>query len=206
MTGTGISEIIHKWTGWCPNARVRMQNAGVPPEDEATVPSAGGSFTGRAIHWISLFRNQALCQTIAAFCIGLYMFAGLGGWSNLNLFIFGMVAGLPYSAITGIWYFRIFNEVLHDGTVVLWNRYDRTSGTLTIVALVVSISVWSLVLLGAIPGVSFAMTCAFFGGTVAVLFWGVLIAVRYWESGTHCQLHYNGEVLGLEKEDTHAIL
>ena len=200
-----VSEVICGWLGWCPETPTRVRNMESRPGDEAVVPASGGSFKERAIRWLGLFYNQTMLQTIVSFCIGLYMFAGLGSWSNLDLFIVGMLVGLPYSAITGIWYFRVFNEVLRDGTVVLWNRYDKTSKTLTVVSLVVSISIWGLVLLGAIPGVNLAMTCAFFGGTVAVLFWGVLIAVRRWESGTHHQLHYNGEILGLEMEDTHAI-
>jgi hypothetical protein len=194
------NEMGNRYTGWCPNAHARVRNAEVLPDDGAVVPSAGGSFTDRAIHWLALLRNQTTLFAIGAFCAGLYIFAGLGGWSDLNLFIVGMLAGLPFSAIAGIWYWRLFNEVLHDGPVVLWNRYDKTSGTLTVLTIVVSTCVPALVLLGAIPGLDLNMTNAIFGGFVAVSFWGMLIGIQKWESGTHRRLHYDGMILELEKD------
>jgi len=42
---------------------------------------------------------------------------------------------------------------------------------------------------------------AFFGGFVAVLFWGQLISIWTWESDTHHQLHYDGMILKSEKDD-----
>ena len=95
---TRISESIRGWLGWCPNAHPRVRTAETRLDDEAVVPSAGGSFKTRAIHWIGLFRNQTLLQTFGTFCMGLYLFAGLGSWSNLNVFIIGILAGLPFSA------------------------------------------------------------------------------------------------------------
>ncbi len=196
-----ITEVIRGWLGWCPNAYARVRNTNIQLDDELVVPSPGGSLKDHAIHWIGLFRNQMMLQAIGSFCAGFYMFAGLGGMSNLNIFIIGLLAGLPFSAIIGIWYWRIFNEVLDEGPVVLWNRYDKTSGTLTVVSVAVSISLPILALSGAIPGVNLAMTTAFFGGLVAVLFWGVLIAIWKWESESHRQLHYDGMILELEKDE-----
>jgi hypothetical protein len=194
-------DYIRKKVGWCPNSYVRAYNTEVRLDGETVVPSSGGSFKDSAIHWLGLFRNQMMLQAIGSFCAGFYMFAGLGGVSGLTMFIIGLVAGLAFSAIVGIWYWRIFNEVLHEGPVVLWNRYDTTSGTLTVVSVAVSIIVPVLALTGAIPGVNLAMTTAFFGGLVAVLFWGVLIAIWKWETDSHRQLHYDGMILKLEKED-----
>lgn len=196
-----IAEVIRGWLGWCPNSYARAYNVEVRLDEELVVPSAGGSLKDRAIHWFGLFRNQMMLQAIGSFLCGFYMFAGLGGVSNLNIFIIGLLAGLPSSAIIGVWYWRIFNEVLREGPVVLWTRYDKTSGTLTVVSVAVSIAVPVLALFGVIPGVNLAMTTAFFGGLVAVLFWGVLIAVWKWESDSHRQLHYDGMILELELED-----
>lgn len=193
-------DYIRKKVGWCPDTYARVCNPEVRLDNDPVVPSAGGSLKDNAIHWLGLFRNQMMLQAIGSFLCGFYMFAGLGGVSNLNLFIIGLLAGLPSSAIIGIWYWRIFNEVLHEGPVVLWNRYDKTSGTLTVVSITVSISIPVLAFLGAIPGVNLAMTTAFFGGLVAVLFCGVLIAIWKWESESHRQLHYDGMILELEKE------
>jgi hypothetical protein len=201
---TRISDIVHEWLGWCPRAHAGEWNAEVRLADDSVVPQGSGSFKDRATQWLGLFRNQTLLQTIGTFCTGLCMFAGLGGWSNLNLFIIGILAGLPFSAIVGIWYWRIFNEVLNDGPVVLWSRYDNTSGILMVVTVVVSVGVWVLVLLGAIPGVDLAMTNAFFGGFVAVLFWGMLVGIQKWESDTHRRLHCDGMILKLEKAEENA--
>ncbi len=205
MTTARISEIIHGWLGWCPNTRARARNIEVRPDNEAIVPAAGGSFKDRAIHWLGLFYNQTILFAIGSFCAGLYIFAGLGSWFNLNLFIIGMLAGVPFSAFIGFWYWRIFNKVLHDGPVVLWNRYDKTMGTFTVVIVVVSVCIPVLVIIGAIPGVNLAMTNAFFGGFIAVLFWGMLIGIQKWESNTHRRLHYDGINLDLENDDKHAI-
>jgi hypothetical protein len=172
--------------------------------DVAVIPSGSGSVKERSIHWLGLLRNQITLYAIGAFCAGLYIFAGFGSWSNLNLFIIGMLAGLSFSAIVGVWYWRIFDEVLRDGPVVLWNRYDNTSGFLTVIIIAVSTCVPALVLFGAIPGVDLAMTDAFFGGFIAVLFWGMYIGIWKWESGTHRQLQYDGMILELEKDETHA--
>jgi hypothetical protein len=201
---TRISEVIHEWLGWCPNTHARVRNAEVRLDDEAVVPSGSGSFRDRAMHWLGLFRNQTMLLTIETFWAGFFLFAGLGGWSNLNLFIIGILAGLPFTAIAGIWYWRIFDEVLHDGPVVLWSRYDKTSGTLVVVTIVAFTCIPSLTLIGAIPGVDLAMTNAFTGGFFAVLFWGVFIGIQKWESDTHRQLHYDGMILELEKDDKHA--
>ena len=199
---TRISEVIHHWLGWCQNAQARVRNAEVRPDDEAVGPSTGGSVKDHAIHWLSLFRNQIILLTVGAFCAGLYMFAGLGSWSNLNLFIIGILAGLPISAIVGILYWRIFNEVLHDGPVVLWKGYDKTSGILTVITVLVFVCVPVLILqINAIPGVDLIKINAFFGGFVAVLFWGQLISIWTWESDTHHQLHYDGMILKSEKDD-----
>ncbi len=201
---TWISEIIHGWLGWCPYTQVQVRNAEVRPGDENIISPAGGSFKHRAIHWLGLFHNQIILSSIGSFCAGLYMFAGLGTWSNLNLFIIGILAGLPFSAYIGIWYWEIFNKVLHEGPVVLWNRYDKIMGTLTVVIVAISVSMPVLVIIGAFPGIDLAMTNAFFGGFIAVLFWGMLISLQKWESDTHRLLQYDGMILDLKKEDTHA--
>jgi hypothetical protein len=185
---TRISEVIHRWLGY-----------------EAVVPSIGGSFKDRTIHWLSLFRNRIILLTIGTFCAGLYMFASLGSWSNPNLFIIGILVGLSISAIVGIWYWRIFNEVLHDGPVVLWNQDNKTSRILTIVTVVVFICIPVLILqINVIPGVDLTKINAFFGGFIAVLFWGQLIGIWIWESGTHHQLHYDGMILKLAKDDKYS--
>ena len=199
-----LSRAIGKYLGWCPNAHSTVRMADVRPDNETAVTPGSGSLKDRTIHWLGLFRNQILLQTIGSFGAGFFMFAGLGGWSDPNLFIIGILAGLPFSVIVGLWYRRIFEVVLRCGPVVLWTRYDKTMWTLTVCAVVVSICIWALVLFGVIPGIDLNMITAFFGGVVAVSFWGLLISVQKWESDTHRRLHYNGTILGSGEDDTHS--
>jgi hypothetical protein len=199
-----VSEVIRGWLGWCPNTHARVRKTDIRFNDEPMVPSSGGSFKGQIVRWFGLFRNQVLLYSLVISATGFWMFAGLGGGSSPALFIIGILAGLPLSAVTGIWYLRIFNEVIREGPVVLMNRQDKTSGTLTGLGLAVSL-IPVLVLFGVLPGVTMEMMIAFIGGFVAVLLWGLFIAIMKWESGTHRQLHFDGMILQLEKEDTYAV-
>lgn len=195
-----ISDVIHGWLGWCPNVEAQIRQAEIYRVEDAVVPPGSGSFQDRALHWLGLFQNQIMLQTIGTFCIGFYMFAGLGSVSYWNLFLFGILAGLPFSVVVGFLYWRIFDEILSVGPVVLWNRFDKSWWIITGVTVAATLCVWALVLLGRIPGVSLEMTSAFFGGVIAVSFIGMLISIWKWESGTHRTLHYDGQILGLEKE------
>jgi hypothetical protein len=200
-----VSEVIRGWLGWCPNAQVQIRGQSRKPNDVTVTSSGSRSFQSNAIHWAILFRNQTILLTIGSFLMGLVMFVWLGnGWSNLNLFILGILAGLPVSVIVGIWYWQIFNEVLHEGPVALWRRYDKTSATIAVVTLAAVTVIAILVITGALPGVSLEMTNAVFGGFMAVLFWGQLISIRIWESDTGLHLQYDLLMLELVKEEKHA--
>lgn len=195
-----VATVVRRWLGWCPDGYARVRNTEACQEEEAFVPPGSGSFKDRAFHWLGLFQNQIMLQAIGTFCIGFSMYAGLGGGSRLDLFLVGILAGLPFSAILGFLYWRIFYEVLHDGPMVLQKHYDKTWWIITGVAIAASLCIWTLVFLGKIPGVSLEMTSAFFGGVIAVSFFGTLVSVWKWESDTHRQLHYDGLILELEKE------
>jgi hypothetical protein len=156
------------------------------------------------MNWLGLFRNQVLLSSLAMSATGFWMFAGLGGWSSPGLFITGILAGVPFTAVTGFWYLRIFNEVIREGPVVLMNRQDRTSWTLTVLGIAVSF-IPALVLFGAVPGMTMEMVPAFMGGFIGVLFWGMFIGVLKWESVNHRRMHFDGMILELEKEETNAI-
>jgi hypothetical protein len=199
-----LAQTIRKYLGWCPDAQLQRRSAVIRPDDDLVIPSAGGSFKDRACHWIGLFRNQILLYSLVISATGFWMFAGLGGGSSPGLFVIGILAGLPLTIVTGIWYLRIFNEVIREGPVVLMSRQDKTSGTLAALGIAVSF-IPVLVLFGVLPGVTMKMMIAFMGGFVAVLLWGMFIAILKWESGTHRRLHFDGMILELEKGETYAI-
>jgi hypothetical protein len=202
---TRLSETVHEWMGWCPNAYAPVRNKDLQFNSEALVPSAGGSIKDRTFHWIGLFRNQILLFAILTSATGFMMFADLCGGSYPLLFICGIIAGLLFSAYAAIWYERIFNEVLHEGPVVLWNRYDASTATLTVTGTLAPFIILPLVLIGAIPGVNLTMTNAITAGFIFIIFWGLVVSTWKWESENHRSLQYDGMILELEKEETNAI-
>ena len=197
-------DVCRKYLGWCPNAQAQVRIEKAQSFDEEVVPPGSGSFHDRALHWLGLFQNQILLQTILTVSAGVFIYAGLGGVSHWILFLAGILAGMPLSAAFGFLYWRIFNEILSVGPVVLWNRYVKTWWIITGVTVAASLCIWSFVLLGRIPGVSLEMITAFFGGFISVSFIGMLVSIWKWESGTHRKLHYDGQILGLEEEGNHA--
>jgi hypothetical protein len=202
---TSISEIIGEWLGWCPNKQRQIHTETIRLVDEATVPSARGTFKDRVLHWFGLFRNQNILSAIGAFCAGVFLFVYIGGGSYPYLFLAGFLAGLPLSAIFGIWYWRIFNKVLDNGPVKLRNRHDKILVALSTVPPVIIVCIPVLVLFGMIPGVNLKMITTLYGGMVVVTNWGILIAIQIWESRTHRQLHSDGNDLSLEKGDSYAV-
>jgi hypothetical protein len=201
---TRISEIVRGYLGWCPVENRRSRTEFVNPDLIVSAPPESGSLKARAYHWLGLLRNQVLLYSFIISATGFWMFAGLGGGSSPGLFLIGILAGVPISAVTGIWYRGIFDEVLREGPLVLMSRQDKTSGILTAIGIAVSF-IPVLVLLGVIPGITMEMMLAFMGGFVAVLLWGMFIAILKWESATHRRLHFDGMILELEKGNTCAI-
>jgi len=198
-------DACRKYLGWCPNAQGQVRIEKAQSFDEEVVPPGSGPFQERALHWLGLFQNQILLQTILTVCVGVFIYAGLGGVTHWILFLAGILAGMPLSAAVGFLYWRIFDEILSVGPVVLWNRFDKSWWIITGVTVAATLSVWALVLLGRIPGVRLEMINAFFGGFISVSFIGMLVSIWKWESDTRRQLHYDGQVLGLVKECNHAL-
>jgi hypothetical protein len=201
-----ISDRIRSYLGWCPNVLPQVRTMPVQTAGSMNTPSQRGTFGAGAMDWFRCYRNQVLISTIALSTIGFWLFASFGGWSALYLFIIGMGVGLVNSAIIGIWSWRMFDTVLHEGPVELWHyQYSdtvRRAFTIFVSAVLVVIPV--LGLLGVFPGIGLKEAIAFGGGFVAVSTWGTLISIWLWESGTHRTLQYNFEMLDLANEGTHA--
>lgn len=191
---------LRKYLGWCPRAQIRMRNADVLTDDRAVVPPESGAFKDRAVQWLNLFRNQIMLLAIGTSFAGVYLFAGLGGVSRPDLFFLGILAGLPLSAVVGFLYWRIFDEVVRDGPVVLLNRFDKASGILAVATAVIILYGQVYFLTGPAPWFDATMPNAFFGGFIGTLFWGLLISAVKWESDTRRRLQYDGMILMLEKD------
>jgi hypothetical protein len=198
-----FTDAIRQYLGWCPNAQPKRCNVVIRPDDNLVVPVDGGSFKARAMHWLGLFRNQIMLYAPVLSATGFWMFAGLGEGSYPLLFVSGMIVGILFSVYVGIWYKRVFDEVLHDGAVVLMNRYNVSETHLMRFFIYAPPVVMMLVFIGAVPGVNLTMTNAVIAGFVSVLLWGLYVTIWKWESETHKTLQFDGMILELEKEEKH---
>jgi len=192
---TRISEVIHGWLGWCPNAHARVRNAEVRPGVGAVVPTAGGSFKDRAIHWLGLFRNQIILLALYFSVVGVLLSVFMGG-IDVSMFFIGIVVGSLLSVFQGIRFWKTMNEVRENGAVLLVTLYDKTTITITLIVVMVPM----VVSLGAIPGIDMTMLNSVTGGFIFILFWGVLFVVWFWESRTRRHLQSDGMMLSLAKE------
>jgi len=195
MTITRITEIIHEWMGWCPNADVRVRNMEVRLDDEAVVPSAGGSFKDRAIHWLGLFRNQIVLLALYFSVVGVLLSVFIGG-IDVSMFFIGIVAGSLLSVFQGFRFWKTMNEVRENGAVLLVTLYDKTTITITLIVFMVPM----VVSLGAIPGIDMTILNSISGGFIFIMFWWVLLVTWIWESQTKRHLLSDGLLLSLERE------
>jgi hypothetical protein len=192
---TRISEIIHGRLGWCPNADVRVRNMEVRLDDEAVVPSAGGSFKDRAIHWLGLFRNQIVLLALYFSVVGVLLSVFIGG-IDVSMFFIGIVAGSLLSVFQGFRFWKTMNEVRENGAVLLVTLYDKTTITITLIVFMVPM----VVSLGAIPGIDMTILNSLSGGFIFIMFWWVLLVTWIWESQTKRHLLSDGLLLSLERE------
>ncbi|WAC04883.1 MAG: DUF1673 family protein [Methanoregula sp.] len=190
-----ISEVIHEWMGWCPDAHERVQNAEVRLDDEAVVPSKSGSFKDRAIHWLGLFRNQIILLALYFSVVGVLLSVFIGG-IDVSMFFIGIVAGSLLSVFHAIRFWKTMNEVRQNGAVFLVTLYDKTTIAITLLMAMVPMFVF----MGAIPGTDMTMLNSITGGLIFILFWWLLLIIWLWESQTKCHLQSDGLMLSLVKE------
>jgi hypothetical protein len=192
---TRISEFIHQWLGWCPDAHARVRNVEVRLDGEAVVPSAGGSFKDRAIHWLGLFRNQTLILALWFSVVGILLSIFMRG-IDTPLFLIGIVAGSLLSVFQGIRFWKTMNEVQESGAVFLVTLYDKTTIAITILVAMIPM----FVSVGAIPGTDMSTLNSITGGFIFILFWWLLLVIWIWESKTKRHLQSDGLMLSLAKE------
>jgi len=190
-----IADVIRQYLGWCPNADARVRNVEVRLDEEAVVPSAGGSFKDRAIHWLGLFRNQTLILALWFSVVGILLSIFMGGM-DAPLFLIGIGVGSLLSVFQGIRFWKTMNEVRENGAVFLVTLYDKTTIAITILVAMIPM----IVSIGAIPGTDMSMLNSITGGFIFILFWWLLLVIRIWESKTKRHLQSDGLMLSLAKE------
>jgi len=193
---TRISEVIHQWLGWCPNAQARVRNAEVRPDNEAVVPSEGGSFKARAFHWLGLFRNQMLLLSIWFSIVGFLLLITIGN-ANLTMFSYGLLAGALLSVFQGFRLWKTMNEVLESGAIFLTSLYDKT----TVLIIILAFMLPTILLFGASPAMNLTMWNAGVAGFICTLFWVNFLVVWLWERKTDRHMQSDGLMLSVARGD-----
>jgi hypothetical protein len=190
-----VADVVRGWLGWCPAAQAPPRTEKIPPHDIADPPLQPGSFKGRALDWLGLFRNQIAVLAVYFSVVGVLLSVFLGGL-DLPLFFTGIVAGSLLSLFQGIRFWKTMNEVRDEGAVLLATLYDKTTITVTLVVAMIPMAIS----LGAIPGVNMRMLNSVSGGFIFILFWWCLCVVWLWESRAHRHLLSDGMMLSLARE------
>ncbi|MDD5024159.1 MAG: DUF1673 family protein [Methanoregula sp.] len=182
---TQVSEIIHGWLGWCPNARtltvreipvLQHETAGGIPVQGAGLSAADG--------WLNRYRRQmlfwAVMYTFAFSCfVPLFLTTGLARLI-LSLGIFG---GLGFSALFGRWLWDRFGKLANGDTVKPGPEVN------VIVAILIGISPLSVILLflgliSSIPFEAAMLLPAFTMGFGLLVPWCFLLLILLWERRT----------------------
>ena len=187
-----LSEIVHEWMGWCPNAQPHTQRGTSEQVGMAITSSQRRSFKARAIDWLGLFRNQMFLLAIWFSGVGCLLLLILGN-TNVVMFFWGLLAGLLLSVFLGIRFWGTMNDVLENGSVFLSTLYDKT----TIFISLLACSVPLLLSLGASPVANMMMWNAVIAGLVFITFWVQLFVVWIWETRVDRHLQSDGLMLSL---------
>ncbi|MCX6690839.1 MAG: DUF1673 family protein, partial [Methanoregula sp.] len=167
-----IARTIRKYLGWCPNTESRIRTAAVLPCDEPPTPSGSGSFVDRAVEWLGLFQNQMLVLSIWFSVAGCLLLVTIGD-ANVNMFFWGIIAGLALSAFLGYRFWRVMDEVRENGAVFLASLYDKT----TIFLMVLAFSIPMVISFGVNPGANLMTWNAIISGYIFIIFWVQFLVV-----------------------------
>jgi hypothetical protein len=193
--GLRIADVIRGWLGWCPATETRIRRETREPTENIDTPSQRSSLKARASDWLGLFRNQILLLAIWFSVVGLLFLLSIGNM-NIELFFWGLLAGLLLSVFQGIRFWGTMNEVLENGAVFLSTLYDKT--TIFITLAVCSIPL--LLSLSASPVANMIIWNAVIAGFVFIMFWVQLFVVWVWEMRVDRHLQSDGLMLSIVKE------
>jgi len=190
-----IADVIRGWLGWCPDAETRIRREVNKPSEIMDTASRRSSYKGRASDWLGLFRNQMLLLAIWFSVVGYLLLLTIGN-TNVDMFFWGLLAGLLLSVFQGIWFWGTMNEVLENGAVFLSTLYDKTTIFITLVIC----SIPLLLSLSASPVANMMMWNAVLAGFIFIMFWVQLLVVWIWETRVDRHLQSDGLMLSIVKE------
>ena len=190
-----FSEVIRRRLGWCPEGKRQKRTALTQQEGIVDHTSGMPKYGARAIHWLSIFRNQLFVLALYFSVVGVLLSVFLGG-INIPMFFIGVLVGSVLAVFQGIRFWKTMNEVRDEGAVFLATLYDKTTLTLTLIVAMIPTAVF----LGAVPGITMIMLNSIIGGFIFILFWWFLLVTRIWESRTKRHLLSDGLMLSLARE------
>jgi len=191
---TKISEVIQGWLGWCPHTEAGIRIPAARHCDETASPSGSGSFMDRAAEWLGLFQNQMLVLAIWFSVAGCLLFVTLGD-ANVNMFFWGIIAGLALSLFFGYRFWRMMDEVRENGAVFLASLYDKTTIFFTVLAFAIPV----VIAFGVNPGANLMTWNAIISGYIFIVFWVQFLVVWVWEKKRRRQLQSDGLMLSLTR-------
>ena len=194
--GLRLSDVIRGWLGWCPDAETRIRREINEPAEIMDTPSQRSSLKARASDWLGLFRNQIFLLAIWFSVVGFLLLLSIGNM-NIELFFWGLLAGLLLSVFQGIRFWGTMNEVLENGAVFLSTLYDKTSIFITLAVC----SIPLLLSLSASPVANMMMWNAVIAGLIFIMFWVQLFIVWVWEIRVDRHLQSDGLMLSIVKEN-----
>jgi uncharacterized membrane protein len=125
---------------------------------------------------------------------GCLLFVTLGD-ANVNMFFWGIIAGLALSLFFGYRFWKMMDEVRENGAVFLASLYDKTTIFFTVLALAIPV----VIAFGVNPGANLMTWNAIISGYIFIVFWVQFLVVWVWEKKRQRQLQSDGLMLSLTR-------
>ncbi|MGD0079597.1 MAG: DUF1673 family protein [Methanoregula sp.] len=187
---TRVSEVIHGWLGWCPNARTPMRQLPVFHDNGAGSSRVQGAGIPAHTGWQERFRNQVLLWAVffTFISIPLVWIFQAADLTRLMLCL-GVVTGLGVFVFFGWWLWHSLGMLKKGATIKTGQKeYILTfliAGAIPLgVVLLLSAMLFLISLSGALAFPAFTTGFAFIP-------WYVFTLILLWERKTGCVLMFD---------------
>lgn len=187
-----FTEVIHRLTGWCPNAHT-LRVSPVPSHVPVRVPAPSGSGMpvlsfGRA----NRYRTRAVAFALCMTGLGFSLFATASG-DRLVMLGIGLVFATLLWFSDAVNYWKLFRDVERNGMASEKNWKEVTVvRILPIIGAALILAFAGAVLIGLVPGLTMLMVNGFLAGFAAIG-WYHLATIMVWERYSGRVLYTNGD-------------
>jgi Protein of unknown function (DUF1673). len=185
-----ISEIVHGWLGWCPQARALPRQPPLLNDEIVRGASAQKERIPERTGWLQRYRNQVLLLAVSLTfaAIPAVAFFQSDDLTRLMMYV-GTITGLGFLAFFGPWLWNSLGMLAKGMTIKTEPREY-----LILFVIAGSIPLWYIFLVaGMLTVISFAGALAFpaFATGFAFIPWYVLVLIFLWEQRTGCTLMFD---------------